>query len=178
MISTSPSFFSVCANSASTPSSVVALLRTRQVLIPAASYCASVAFARASLLKKFTRTFAPALPSARPIALPNPVLLPVTSATWPSNECATHGSFRLQNTLGGIRTHDPRFRKPVLYPLSYRGFVSQFYHRSDHPKAATWLHALPSRDRPLEPEGTSFIGLGEPSAAKTPAHRPRCTRRR
>jgi len=28
------------------------------------------------------------------------------------------------STPGGIRTHDPRFRKPVLYPLSYRGVLS------------------------------------------------------
>src|SRR5262245_1946225 len=28
------------------------------------------------------------------------------------------------STPGGIRTHDPRFRKPVLYPLSYRGILA------------------------------------------------------
>jgi hypothetical protein len=26
-----------------------------------------------------------------------------------------------RSTLGAIRTRDPRFRKPVLYPLSYEG---------------------------------------------------------
>jgi hypothetical protein len=30
-------------------------------------------------------------------------------------------SDNMASTPGGIRTHDPRFRKPVLYPLSYRG---------------------------------------------------------
>ena len=28
------------------------------------------------------------------------------------------------NTPDRIRTCDPRFRKPVLYPLSYRGVVT------------------------------------------------------
>ena len=26
-----------------------------------------------------------------------------------------------RSTPGGTRTHDTRFRKPLLYPLSYRG---------------------------------------------------------
>ena len=30
------------------------------------------------------------------------------------------------NTPGAIRTRDHRFRKPVLYPLSYRGDVIDY----------------------------------------------------
>jgi hypothetical protein len=35
--------------------------------------------------------------------------------------CRYAPSLAVEGTPGGIRTHDPRFRKPVLYPLSYRG---------------------------------------------------------
>ena len=37
----------------------------------------------------------------------------------------------MDGTPGAIRTRDLRFRKPLLYPLSYRGLLcwdSQFYH--------------------------------------------------
>ena len=32
----------------------------------------------------------------------------------------------LKRALGEIRTHDPWYRKPVLYPLSYEGVYRRF----------------------------------------------------
>ena len=32
----------------------------------------------------------------------------------------------LDGTPGATRTHDTRFRKPLLYPLSYRGMKTKF----------------------------------------------------
>ena len=33
--------------------------------------------------------------------------------------------FGFAGTPGGIRTHDPWFRRPVLYPLSYRRTIEE-----------------------------------------------------
>ena len=43
---------------------------------------------------------------------------------------------------GGTRTHDTRFRKPVLYPLSYRGGMGRWLWRMAAQRARPYVNGV------------------------------------
>ena len=83
---------------------------------------------------------APALKGLRPksslalsLALPISAYWLRLASRYRRFRLATHTRFIVLETpkvgaLGGIRTHDPWLRRPILYPLSYERVRMKFYH--------------------------------------------------